>query len=207
MPTTPLNPSPAVRCDDARLLERLRGGDDDAFDLLVRVHARALLATARRMLGVESDSQDAVQEAFLSAYRGLSAFDGRASVATWLHRIVVNTCLMRLRAARRKPEHSPLSLLPEYLEDGHQRTDTRPWRALPTQTLERVELCRLVRATIDELPMVHREVILLRDIEGLGTDEAAAMLGISAGALKVRLHRARQALRTLLEPHFVEVLS
>lgn len=206
MSTTP-NPPPGVRSEDARLVERLRRGDDDAFDLLVRVHARALLATARRMLGTESDSQDAVQEAFLAAYRGLATFDGRAAVATWLHRIVVNTCLMRLRAARRKPEHSAGGLLPEYLEDGHQRTDTRPWRPLPTQALERVELCRLVRASIEALPLAQREVILLRDIEGLDTEQAAAILGITAGALKVRLHRARQALRTLLEPHFVEVAS
>ncbi|HWB73312.1 MAG TPA: sigma-70 family RNA polymerase sigma factor [Nannocystaceae bacterium] len=181
--------------------------NDDAFGELVLAHAPAMLATARRLLAREADAEDAVQDACLAAFRALDRFDGRASLATWLHRIVLNSCLMRLRAARRRPERAIEELLPQFLDDGHQREDTRPWRPHALAELERAELCALVRAKIDELPQPYREVLLLRDIEGLDTDETARMLATSCGALKVRLHRARQALRTLLEPYHVEATT
>ncbi len=164
-----------------------------------------MLAVARRILVREADAHDAVQDAFLSAFRGLDRFDGRADASTWLHRIVLNACLMKLRAARRRPERSIEELLPQFQDDGHQRVDSRPWRPLPHGELERRELCSLVRAKIDELPQAYREVLILRDLEELDTEQTASLLSTSRGALKTRLHRARQALRTLLEPHLVEV--
>lgn len=191
--------------DDRTLLRRVRACDDDAFDELVRRHGGALLRVARRMLDSDADAQDAVQEAFLSAFRGLEGFDGQCRLATWLHRILLNVCLMRLRSRRRRPEQSIGALLPEFLDDGHQRVDSRPWRALPVAELECAELRRLVREKIDQLPTPYREVLLLRDIEELDTEQTAALLRTTTGALKTRLHRARQALRALLEPHFAEV--
>jgi RNA polymerase sigma-70 factor (ECF subfamily) len=183
----------------------LRAGEEAAFAELVLAHAPAMLATARRLLARDADAEDAVQDACLAAFRALDRFDGRASLATWLHRIVLNACLMRLRAARRRPERSIDELLPQFLDDGHQREDTRRWR--PHVELEHAELCKLVRAKIDELPQPYREVLLLRDIEGLDTETTAQALATSCGALKVRLHRARQALRTLLEPYHVEATT
>jgi RNA polymerase sigma-70 factor, ECF subfamily len=157
------------------------------------------------MLASDADAQDAVQEAFLSAFRALDGFDGQCRLGTWLHRVLLNACLMRLRSRHRRPEQPLGSLLPEFLDDGHQRVDSQPWRALPVAELECAELRRLVRDKIEELPMPYREVILLRDIEELDTAQTASLLRTTPGALKTRLHRARQALRTLLEPHFVEV--
>lgn len=189
---------------DARLLARLRAGDDAAFDELVRLAGGRLLAVARRMLGREEDAQDAVQEAFLSAFKSLEKFDGRSQLTTWLHRITVNACLMRLRSQRRRPEKQMDELLPEFVADGHQKNSTKPWKPLGASGIEAEELRVLVRSKIDELPDDYREVLLLRDIEGLDTEATAVHLGISTNAVKTRLHRARQALRTLLEPAFVE---
>ncbi len=96
----------ADRSGEDGLLERLRSGDDAAFEQLVREHGGRMLAVARRFLRQEEDARDAVQDAFLSAYRALEDFEGNARLSTWLHRIVVNAALMKLRTRRRKPERS-----------------------------------------------------------------------------------------------------
>lgn len=190
---------------EAVLVARLQANDDAAFTELVALHGPAMLAVARRILVREADAHDAVQDAFLSAFRTLARFDGRASLATWLHRIVLNACLMKLRAAKRRPERSIDELLPTFTADGHRESDSRAWREVPQGELERAQTCALVRAKIELLPASYREVLVLRDLEELDSDEVATMLATTRGALKVRLHRARQALRTLLEPCFVEV--
>ena len=121
-------------------------------------------------------------------------------LSTWLHRIVVNACLMRLRAKRRRPEETEIeSLLPVFAEDGHQATPSVPWAENAQTMLEREETRAMVREAIDQLPDAYRIVLLLRDIEEKTTEETAAILGITANAVKIRLHRARQALRTLLD--------
>lgn len=188
--------------DERELVRRLQAGEDAAYEELVRENAGRLLAVARRMLDSEEDARDAVQDAFLQAFRGIERFAGGSRLSTWLHRIVVNASLMRLRTRRRKPEHPIDELLPRFQEDGH-RVDPGPaWRTDTPDPVESEELRTLVRSSIERLPEVHRNVLWLRDIEGLSTEEAARMLDIEAATLKVRLHRARQALRTLLHPHF-----
>jgi RNA polymerase sigma-70 factor (ECF subfamily) len=190
--------------DQARMVARLRAGEEGAFEELVRAAGGQLLAVARRMLGCDDDAQDAVQEAFLSAFKSLDRFDGRSQLTTWLHRIVVNACLMKLRSQRRRPECSIEELLPQFIEDGHQRTPSRPWNAGAASGPVDSEVRQLVRAKIEELPESYREIILLRDIEELDTEETGRVLGLSPAAVKTRLHRARQALRTLLDPYFAE---
>ncbi len=161
-----------------------------------------MLAVARRLLRDEDDARDAVQEAFLAAFRSISQFEGSARLSTWLHRIVVNAALMKLRSRQRKPEEAIEDLLPSFLEDGHRVDHHAPgWPEPVDVLLQRKEVCSLVRRSIDRLPSSYRTVLLCRDIEGLDTGEAAALLGISENAVKIRLHRARQALRTLLDPH------
>ena len=192
----------ATRVDEAKLVEGLRAGSDEAFEELVRGYGGRMLAVARRFMRNDEDARDAVQDAFLSAFRSMQRFEGGSKLGTWLHRIVANACLMKLRTKRRKPETSIEDLLPAYKEDGHQ-LDPRPrWEGTAQELLEQAEARDIVRAAIDELPDGYRNVLLLRDIEGIGTDEAARMLSVSAGAVKTRLHRARQALKTQLEPHF-----
>ena len=189
--------------DEATLLAGLRGGDEAAFAKLVGRYSARLLAVTRRLLNQEQDAQDAVQDAFLSAFRGLANFDGNSSLATWLHRIALNAALMKLRSQRRKPEQPIDGLLPTYYDDGHRRDPGPAWKALASDA-ERAETRELVRRCIAQLPDSFRVVLVLRDIEQLDTAAVAEHLGIEAGAVKTRLHRARQALRTLLDPHFRE---
>ena len=190
---------------EAALLEGLRRGDDAAYEQLVRTHTGPLLAVARRFLRSEDDARDAVQEAFIAAFRSLDRFEGHAKISTWLHRIVVNTALMKLRSRRRRPEESIEPLLPKFKEDGHQVEPVAAWRGTPEALLQEREARDLVRARIDELPENYREILLMRDIEQMSGAEVASALGITVNAVKIRLHRARQALRGLLAPHFREV--
>src|SRR5690606_7222125 len=124
----------------------------------------------------------ALQETFLMAFRGMEGFSGQARLETWLHRIAVNAALMRIRSRARRPEDSIEDLLPQFDETGHQRNATR-WRPAIEES-ERAEVCSLVRQAIDTLPESYRTVLLLRDIDDLGTEEAASVLGITPNAVK-----------------------
>jgi len=175
-----------------------------AFDLeaLIRRFGPRLMATAQRFVRNEDDARDIVQDALIAAFRAMSSFQGQSSPETWLHRIVVNAALMKLRARRRRPEASIGDLLPRFLEDGHHETHIYEWPKTPEDLMGSREAQTIVRRCIDRLPESHRAVLILRDIEELSTEDAARALGISAGAAKLRLHRARQALRGLLAPFF-----
>jgi RNA polymerase sigma-70 factor (ECF subfamily) len=186
--------------DEVELLARVRAGDESACEALVRRHGGRMLAVARRFLRSEEDSNDAVQDAFLSAFRSLDGFEGNSALGTWLHRIVVNICLMRLRARSRSREVRIDDLLPTFDETGHHRYPVRAWEDQGLARLTKAETRASVRACIDRLPEPYREVLVLRDLEELDTDQTARHLGIQPGAVKTRLHRARQALRALLEP-------
>lgn len=188
--------------DDGALLNAIRAGEDWAFEALVRTHGGRLLAVARRLTRNEEDARDVVQSAYLNAFRALKTFEGAARLSTWLHRIVVNTALMKLRSRRRKPEESIETLLPSFLEDGHHAEQFSEWSTPADRLLERQETRAIVRMCIDQLPDNYRAVLVLRDIEELSTDEVAQMLTMTPTAVKVRLHRARQALSTLLRRHY-----
>ncbi|TMA59702.1 MAG: sigma-70 family RNA polymerase sigma factor [Deltaproteobacteria bacterium] len=194
----------AVAYQSTELLERLRRGDDQAFAGLVRQHAGRMLATARRLLRSEDEAEDAVQEAFLSAARAIAGFAGGSKVSTWLHRIVINAALMKLRSRKRRAEEPIEDLLPRFDADGHRIGGTATWETPSDVLLERRETRAMVRRCIDRLPERYRTVLLLRDIEELDTQEAADLLGTTANTVKIRLHRARQALRTLLERELVD---
>lgn len=193
--------SELIATDEVHLLSRLRAGEDQAFDELSQRYAGRLYATARRMLGCDQDAQDAVQEAMLGAFQSLHTFEGGSKLSTWLTRIVINKCLMKLRSKRRRPERSIEGLLPTFKEDGHPTHWTPHWRDAEGEAGERQELNRLVRKQIEELPENYRTVLLLRDVQQLSTEDVAEALGDTPNAVKVRLHRARQALKALLDPY------
>jgi RNA polymerase sigma-70 factor (ECF subfamily) len=184
---------------DAMLVARLQAGDPDAYETLVRVHGGRLLSVARRFLPNNEDAQDAVQEAFIKAFRAIGTFEERAQLHTWLHRILVNTALMKIRSRKRRPEESIDDLLPTFQADGHQTTESRDWS---DAIFERKETAAMVRLAIAQLPDLYRVVLTLRDIEERDTIETAAAIGTTTTVVKVRLHRARQALRTLLDREF-----
>jgi RNA polymerase sigma-70 factor (ECF subfamily) len=193
---------PSADPDEAKLLSRLRAGEDAAYETLLRLHTPRMLAVARRFLASEDDAREAVQEAFVSAFRAIDRFQGDARLSTWLHRIVVNASLMKLRTRRRKPEESIEELLPSFREDGHLAEQSTGWREGADALIERDETKTLVRDAIERLPEAYRTVLLLRDIEEYDTEETALELDLTKAAVKTRLHRARQALRQLLDPHF-----
>lgn len=182
------------------LLQRARSGDELAFEIIVRRHGGRMLAAAQRLLQNSQDAEDAIQEAFLCAFRSLHQFEGQSRLGTWLHRIAINSALMRLRTRKRRRECSIENLLPTFHEDGHRQEILAAPQALVHTPLEAQELRAMVRAKIDCLPETYRTVLVLRDIEELTTEETAAVLKIQTGAVKTRLHRARLALRELLEP-------
>ena len=192
-------PMPSRQESDAELVARLQRGDDSAFEAIVRAHSGRLLSVARRFLGNNEDAQDAVQDAFIRAYKAIHTFEARAQLHTWLHRILVNTALMKLRERRRRPTESIEDLLPTFTNDGHRAVASRDWS---DAVLERKETAGIVREAIAMLPDQYREVLVLRDIEDKDTAEAAEILGTTSNVVKVRLHRARQALRTLLDREF-----
>jgi len=195
-------PTLSIDAAEAQLLANLRSGRAGAFEDLLRQHGGRLLSVIRRLLDHEEDARDALQDALLSAFRSLDRFDGRSQLSTWLHRIAVNAALQKLRSRQRKPLRTIDELLPKFLEDGHQAYPARVWHDTGGQSLERQETCLIVRQAIAELPDMYRTVLVLRDVEGLDSEETAARLGVAVGVVKTRLHRARQALRTLLDPHF-----
>ncbi len=192
---------------DARatpLVEALKRQDATAFETLVRSYAPKLLAVAKRFTSNEADAQDCVQETFLAVHRKIQDFEERASLGTWLHRIVVNAALTRLRTRQREAEESLDNLLPKFDADGFLIGPTRMPPLSADDLLERADTKRTVRTAIDQLPPGYRSVLLLRDIEGFSTQEVADALDIKPGTVKTRLHRARAALKTLLEPIFRE---
>jgi RNA polymerase sigma-70 factor (ECF subfamily) len=188
--------------DDAAWLSRLRGGEDSAFAELVQSNTGQMLSVARRLLRNEDDARDAVQDAFLSAFKALDGFAGESRLSTWLHRITVNAALMKLRTRRRRPEERIDELLPGFLEDGRFAKVTRSWDDPADELLEKKESRVLVTAAIDRLPEKYRTVLILRDIEGFDTEQTAEALGLTVPGVKTRLHRARQGLRGLLDRHF-----
>ena len=190
---------------EAQLLEEISAGDPAAFEHVVRAHGPRMLSVARRILRNEDDARDCLQDAFIQAYRAIGKFEGRSSLGSWLHRIVVNAALMKLRRRKSKPEQSIEDLMPTF--------DAENCRVEPMWQIEesveamigRREVRDMVLASIDKLPESYRTVLLLRDIEEYTTTEVAETLGINTGAVKVRLHRARAALKKLLEPVFEQV--
>jgi RNA polymerase sigma-70 factor (ECF subfamily) len=183
------------------LVSRLKQGDEVAFVEVMRAYAPRLLAVARRYLGSEEDAQDALQDALLSAFRAIGRFESEARLSTWLHRITINASLMKLRSRKRSAERPIEELLPRFLSDGHRAQADGRWTMTIDTAVQSREACDVVRSCIDRLPETYRTILLLRDIDERSTEETAALLGIDPGAVKTRLHRARQALRTLLDPY------
>jgi len=188
--------------DESRLVSALKAGNDGAFETLVRTSSPRLLGVARRFARSDEDAQDILQTAYLNAFRALRKFEGQSQLSTWLHRIVVNTALMKLRTQRLKPEESIETLLPAFRADGHHVEQLRDWSVPADALVAQAETRATVRGCIAQLPEAYRSLLLLRDIEERSTRDVAEALEITPAAVKTRLHRARQALSTLLQRRY-----
>jgi len=182
------------------LILSLKAGNDDAIESLVIEHASWMAAVAWRITSDQALAEDCVQEAFINALRKIADFEGRSTLKTWLHRIVVNQALIKLRQRARANEVQMDQWLPEFDQNAC-RIEER-WSEIPTpeELLERQDNRAYILAKIDQLPESYRIVLQLRDIEELSTSEVAQFTGLSETNIKVRLHRARSALKKLIEP-------
>ena len=185
---------------DVALVERVRGGEVSAYDALVRKYERQLFRIAQHITQNREDAEDVMQDAFLKAYEKLDQFQGNSKFYTWLVRIAVNESLMRLRKRRT----GKMVSIDEDLEteEGTVPRDLADWAPDPEQNYNQAELAEILRKTIQGLPHGFRVVFVLRDVEGLSTEETAETLGLSVPAVKSRLLRARLQLRERLTRYF-----
>jgi RNA polymerase sigma-70 factor (ECF subfamily) len=185
---------------DVALVERVREGDVAAYDELVRKYERQVFRIAQHITQNREDAEDVMQDAFLKAYEKLDQFQGNSKFYTWLVRIAVNESLMRLRKRRT----GKMVSIDEDVEteEGSVPRDLADWAPDPEQNYNQSELAEILRKTIQGLPQGFRIVFVLRDVEGLSTEETAETLGLSVPAVKSRLLRARLQLRERLSRYF-----
>lgn len=187
--------------DDAQLLKAVSESRPGAFDAFVDRYGRRLLAFGRRMCRSPQDAEDVFQETLLKAYQGLADVRDPGAVRTWLYRVVSTQCLMKRRKERPEREIPLESYKPAGFDFG-EPVEIPDWSHLPEDHARRAELHSALEEALAELPAELRLVVLLRDVEGLSTREAAAALGLGVSAVKMRLHRARLALREHLARHY-----
>lgn len=173
---------------------------DVCYEEVVERYWGRVYGVALRILRNEADARDAAQDVFIKVYRHADSFEGRSRIFTWLYRITVNASLKRLDRRSRRGCVSLEELSPDPGDDGGEIEAERVRTGNVEDLAARRQIRELVRSAIDELPDSYRVPLLLRDIEELSTREAAGEMGLTEGALKVRLHRARKALRKKLEP-------
>lgn len=184
--------------DLAALLE----GDEREFEKIVRRESPRLFRVIRRIVPDDDEAENVMQETFLQAYRRLDSFRRESKFTTWLYAIAINIARASLRKSRRYSalEEADIERLQPAFDRGMYTGGFDSWN--PQRIAEKQDRKHIVHKAIDQLPLDYREVVILRDIEELSTAEAAALLNISEGAARVRLHRARQALRHILDEYF-----
>jgi len=198
-PETPANDS----VTDEELVARARAKDFGAFEQLLDRYEDKIFRLAYRFVRNETEAKEILQDTFLSIWRKLDTFKGDAQFGNWLYRVAANTALMRLRAQRRHPEVSTEELPVGYLDNyGQIPPAGENWARRPDDELQSDELRRHIQSAVDVLPEIYRTVFLLRDVEGLSTEETGEILGISVPTVKTRLHRARIALRDTISGYF-----
>jgi len=189
--------------DEAQMIASILGGDTRVFHDLIRPYERSVYVMALSLLQNEADAEDAAQEAFLKAFRNLASFRGEAKFGTWLVSIALNEARSRIRS-RKAAKLESLDEAPD--GQGHVSPALlRDWREIPSQALERQEVRLILQEAIADLPIIYREVFLLRDVEELSVNESAETLGITVASVKVRLHRARIMLQKKLVPQLKQV--
>src|SRR6202142_1222602 len=199
-PRTPL-PSQVVKDDEGALVAAAKGGDITAFETLVGRYERKIFRLAQNITQNKEDAEDVMQEAFLKSYQHLDRFQGDSRFYTWLVRIAVNEALMKLR--KRRPNQVSLDE-PVPGTDGEDSVfrEIEDWGPSPEKKFAQTELNEILNRVIGELDPIFRVAFLLRDVEGLSTEETAQILGISVAAVKSRLLRARLKLRQKLNKYF-----
>jgi RNA polymerase sigma-70 factor (ECF subfamily) len=200
-------PSALAGLADEALVVRAQAKDIAAFEELLGRYEEKLYRLAMRFVRNESDAQEILQDVFLSAWRNLPGFEGRAQFGSWMYRVTVNAALMFLRSRNRHPEVMLDDIEPAALHKAAEQSvhgSSEDWSQRPDEQLQSEELRRHIQGAVDALPEGLRTVFLVRDVEGLSTEETAELLGLSLPAVKTRLHRARLALREAIGRYFAQ---
>ena len=188
--------SPAARSDEAQLVERSQAGDRLAFDELVRRHADRLYAVVLRFVADADEAEEVTQETFLRAWRNIGKFELRSQFFTWLYRIGINEA--KRRAERTPPPGRIASIDDTPIENAPDWSDAPEFRA------EQGHLRRVLEDAVRALPIKYRTALILRDVEGLSTEEAAEVMELGEAAFKSRLHRARLAVRRAVDHYYLQ---
>jgi RNA polymerase sigma-70 factor, ECF subfamily len=186
---------PASAAAEEALVERARAGDRAAFEELVRRYADRLYAVVLRFVADQDEAREVTQEAFLRAWRSIGRFEGRSQFFTWLYRIGINEAKRRVA---RRPSPPVVSL------DDEPIPEAPDWSEAPETRFAQADLRRVLEDAVRALPLEYRAPIVLRDVEGLTTREAAEVMDLGEAAFKSRLHRARLAVRRALDEYFLE---
>lgn len=213
-----LSPGSVASTEDLQLVEALRSGNESAFVSLVNMYHSLMLRLAMIFVPSEAIAEEVVQDTWIGVLHGLDRFEGRSSLKTWIIRILTNRAKTR---AQREGRSVPFSSLPEFTTElqepaieperfygpDHQRPGQwvsfpRSWEEIPEERILSQETMTRIQEVVDTLPVVQREVITLRDIEGCSSEEACDLLGVSEANQRVLLHRARCKVRRALERYF-----
>lgn len=185
--------------NEGELIARIVAGEKELFYELIRPYERMVYLTVLSIVKNEAEAEDGAQEAVISAYRHLASFRAEAKFSTWLTTIAINEGRKRLRRAKGSAEDS-IEEQAEEMEGDYTPAALTDWREIPLEALEHKELREALRKAVAALPDIYRQVFTLRDLEELDIEETAQALGINAGMVKVRLHRARIMLQKQLVP-------
>lgn len=188
--------------NEKEIIEKAKGGDYSAFDALVSLYEDRVYSLALKMLSDEQDARDVVQETFLSAYKNLETFREEASFYTWINRIAVNFCFMKLRERKKEEKSISLDEVHPFPEGRAAGAKIASWDFNPENYTIESELADKMNAALLELPEKYRVVFYLKDMDGLSNEKIAEILDLSLPAVKSRLNRARLFLRKELSPYF-----
>lgn len=189
--------------NEETLIARLRAGDKAACAQCIEIHSPGIYRLALRLMESEPDAEDVLQETFMNAFKAIETFEGRSGLGTWLYRIAYNVAMMKLR----KPDPYIISVDESgtTMHQGIVPAQLFDWCCLPEKDFESEEVKAELEKAVHELPDSLKVVFVLRELESLSTEETAAALDLTEGAVKVRLHRARLWLRERLTPYFREL--
>ena len=188
--------APVAKSNERQLVERAQAGDRLAFEELVRRHADRLYAVVLRFVADAAEAEEVTQEAFLRAWRSIDRFEFRSQFFTWLYRIGINE-------AKRRAERGPAADTVASIKDSPIE-DAPDWSEAPQFRAEQGQLRRVLEDAVRALPLDYRAPLILRDVEGLTTQEAAEVMELSEAAFKSRLHRARLAVRRAVDRYYLE---
>ncbi|MDD5455234.1 MAG: sigma-70 family RNA polymerase sigma factor [Candidatus Ratteibacteria bacterium] len=187
--------------NDTVLVKAFQAGDKNAFDKLILGYMNKVFNLCYRFLGNYEEANDSAQETFIKVYRSLNKFQSQSSFSTWLYRIAVNTCKNRLKSAEYKSSRETIRIdEPKNLDDGKTYSVEIADQSLsPVAFLDRKESSAIIQSAIDSLSQEHKEVVVLRDIEGLSYEQIASITGDNLGTVKSKLARAREKLARKLK--------